>query len=80
MPKFDHQFFMGLLTGAALSGLLVFSFAYHQIQMNFNFADENMKLYFAAMDDIETLKSKCGSPCESIPLTNANLAKSIYAN
>lgn len=60
MPKFNEQFFGGLLAGGVLAGLLVMGFCWRQIQVNVAFADQNMKLLFAALNDLETLQSTCG--------------------
>lgn len=44
MPRFNEQFFGGLLTGAVLATLLVGSFAFSRIEANRKFADATSDL------------------------------------
>jgi len=66
MPKFTEQFFLGLLIGAALAGLLTFSFAWSQLQGVSLIADNSLTLLYAAEKEIENIQSICGSKCDNI--------------
>ncbi len=78
LPKFQSQFWGGLLTGAALSALLVVSFAVPRIDETFDFADANMRLFFAAQNDIEKLNSVCGTACDEVEMSHLKLFKTLF--
>ena len=68
-PSINSQFVAGALAGATLSSLLVLSFAWQRVQETSAFADQNMRLFFAAIDDVESMREFCGIPCQDQELT-----------
>lgn len=67
-----------LLAGACLGGLVVLFLALPRIEANAGFADENMRLYFSALQDIKLLQKTCGSPCRDLELGNVTVFKELY--
>lgn len=67
--KINNQFLVGALVGASLSGLLVLSVAWQRILENSEFAEQNMQLFLAAMDDVESMRDYCGIPCQDHEVT-----------
>ena len=64
----NNQFIARALVGVILSGLLVLSFAWLRIQETSEFADQNLRLFFAAIDDVETMRNVCCVPCQDLAL------------
>lgn len=67
--KFTEQFWGGLLVGTSLTALLFSSLAFQRIQAHLEFEDELSASFFAAINDVETLKKRCGEQCKDIVLT-----------
>ncbi|MEM8561504.1 MAG: hypothetical protein AAGF57_04680 [Pseudomonadota bacterium] len=70
--------FIGMLMGVGAGFLLAFIIGYSAVERNRAFANENMTLYFAAMDDIAALEDACGVICADVPSTNRALFRQYY--
>lgn len=73
--QINTQFVSRGIVGAVSPALLVLSSAWQRIQETSEFAGQNIRLFFAAIDDVEAVHKYYGFPCQEQGLSYLMLMK-----